>query len=102
MTNKGGTKVRDDSISIAKQQVLGHGNAVGQTVSLDLINSIKEAVKGAKPHPLYKTHAGVPFVYETLKFEGWDDIVRPLALAWIEVGWLSKCNIDTDCIAESC
>ena len=86
MTSNIDANVHDDQISIAEQQTSSHRDAVGQTVSLSLINSIKEAVKIAYPHPVYKNHAEVPFTYEILQFKGWDDIVLPLAHAWIEVG----------------
>ena len=44
----------------------------------------------------------MPFIFEILYFEGWDDIVSPLALAWIEVCSPPLCRVNTDCVAQSC
>merc|ERR1711939_1009152 len=84
MTVGNSADTRDELVNHAERLRHGWEHAIGETVSTDVINSICEAVKSAKPHPAYKEHADIPFIYEILDFEGWDSIVLPLAIAWIE------------------
>jgi hypothetical protein len=69
----------------AERQAAEFAAAIGDAVPVTVVDNAKERLQIARPPSIYLDHEEVPFLYEILESEGWQDAVLPVLNAWLAV-----------------